>query len=91
MASGKRARFVEDRKWLPPLSFPTLLGVALFFTYVGSAVFSTIPLHRRLAGSGGVAALYTRAEEVAYCRQAPPPADACFGAPGSNRTIYMQP
>lgn len=90
MAQLKR-KFRENRALLPPLSFATILGMALFTVYIGSAVLSALPFHLQ-SSYDGVGALYTAAEEAAYCAANFPEADTCF-APSTttNRTIYMQP
>ena len=95
MGRSKRSPLVADESWLPPASLATIIGIALFTTYIGSAVLSALPFGPKTT-STGVGALYTRAEEVAYCRQTViPPADAdvCFAPVNttSNRVIYMQP
>lgn len=87
MGLSKRARYVEDRAWLPPLSLPSVIGVALFIVYVGSALFSAVP--QRPAGP---APLYTRAEELEYCSSKLPQLECLYStSPASNRTIYVQP
>lgn len=57
-------RRYEDR-WLPPFSAGSLLGMTLFFLFVGSAVRSILKLPD-IAGLGP--ATKERKEEQAYCR-----------------------
>lgn len=93
----------------PPLSTATLIGIALFITYVGSAILSAIPIamesrYHNENGRGGVAALYSRKEELKYCTKLPyfnqqnntfTPCNShdehIPNITKSNRTIYLQP
>lgn len=91
MATSKQPRQSQAEGWLPPLSFATLIGVALFVIYIGSAVLSALPLHQSHS-YGSVGSLYSRAEEQKYCARQQPNIDTCFHpAARTNRTIYMQP
>lgn len=83
----------EQRGFLPPFSIASILGIILFFAYIGSAVFSALPFGQQTVDSfSGVGALYTTAEEAAYCAAKQPEYDSCFSpTEPTNRTIYMQP
>ena len=83
----------EQRGFLPPLSLASILGIILFFAYIGSAVLSALPIGKStLKSFSGVGALYTSSEEAAYCAAEQPEYDSCFSpATPTNRTIYMQP
>jgi hypothetical protein len=95
MSSINKRKFStpNPRGPLPPLSIATLLGILLFFAYIGSAVLSALPWGQKtLTSFSGVGALYTSSEEAAYCAAEQPEYDACFSPEEpTNRTIYMQP
>jgi hypothetical protein len=89
----KRSYSHEQRGLFPPLSIASILGIVLFFAYIGSAVLSAVPWGpKNVKSFSGVGALYTSREEAAYCAAEQPEYDSCF-APDkpTNRTIYMQP
>lgn len=91
---NRRKPYIHEQRGLfPPLSIASILGVILFFAYIGSAVLSALPFGgQTLKSFSGVGALYTSSEEAAYCAAEQPEYDSCF-APDepTNRTIYMQP
>lgn len=94
----------KAQKWLPPLSFPTLVGFALVFFYIGHPALNHLNHAANHSRNGyGGRSVYNRAADLAAC-QALPPIDPCFASNNSGsstaldqhsqpvkRTLYMQP
>jgi hypothetical protein len=93
MSAAKSKRIVShyETNWLPPFSLASLVGIALFVSFVGSALWKTIPFKSDLYGTG-VGALYTTEDEKELCSRQLPQVDTCFAAERpTNRTLYLQP
>lgn len=57
---SKQRRY--DARWLPPLSLPSVVGVVLFVTYVGSAMWSSLPedIKEKTNVAGSIRAPFTQ-------------------------------